>query len=204
MDQDAIANGLASLQARARVAMIGIYVFMAFSFARAIVSFADMFGLISLKALPSQAYVDGFYLLEYGGLAAFYASAMAISFWIYRVHKNLVDGGYGGLEFTPGWSVGWFFVPIASFYMPYKAMREAWDVSLVGSSGDGSHAHPLLAVWWSSYLVGNFADLLTAATGSFEFISRVALIISAWCLGAIIARITAGQDVAQRLSQTFA
>ena len=204
MENEVIHAGLSSLRARARVAMIAIYVVIAFNVVRAAVSLADLFGLIALQALPSQAYVDAFQVLEFGSLAAFYASAIAISFWIYRAHKNLFDAGYGGLEFSPGWSIGWFFVPIASLYMPYKAMREAWNVSLVGKVDGASQGRPLLAVWWSSYLVGNIADLITAATGGFEFISRVAMIISAWSLGVIIRRITAGQDIAQRLSQTFA
>jgi hypothetical protein len=204
MEQTAMDEGLASLRARARVATGGLYLFIAFSVARAGIILADSIGLIDLKALPSQTYLNAFYFVVYGSVVVFYGTAIAVAFWIYRAHKNLAEAQHKRLEFTPGWSVGWFFVPVANLYMPYKAMREAWDVSLVGSGEDTTHAPPLLVLWWSSYLAGNIADWLTLVGASFEIVSRIAMIIAAWALGAIIRRISAAQNVAVRLSETFA
>lgn len=202
MDESPIGAGLASLQTRARIATLGIYLFILLNVLRAAVGFANAIGVIDLMALPSQAYVNAYDVILYGSLVAFYVSALAVAFWIYRAHKNLIDAGCDGLEFTAGWSIGWFFVPIANFYMPYKAMREAWHASL-GQSGDTSPP-PLLTIWWSSYLAGNIADWLVVASPSFEPISRIAMICSAWALGRIIARITQGQDMVKRYAETFA
>ena len=204
MERAAIDEGLKSLRARARLATFMIYVFIVFSVVRAAVLVADFFGAITLKALPSQTYVDAFYFVIYGSLTAFYGSALVIAFWIYRAHKNLFEAGYDGLEFTPGWSIGWFFVPFANLYMPYKAMREAWHVSLGEGSGLSGPSPPLLVLWWSSYLAGNIVDLLVIVVPSFDVLSRIAMIVAAWALSRIIARITAGQDVVARYAETFA
>lgn len=34
--------------------------------------------------------------------------------WQFRGQRNLVAAGRGGLRFTPGWAVGWWFIPIAN------------------------------------------------------------------------------------------
>jgi hypothetical protein len=50
--------------------------------------------------------------------------------WTYIVHDNKRRLGAQGLCFTPGWALGWFFVPVANLWKPYQAMREAWQVSV--------------------------------------------------------------------------
>jgi hypothetical protein len=49
--------------------------------------------------------------------------------WIYRANKNLGTLSGEQMRFTPGWSVGWYFIPIANLYKPYQAMKEIWRVS---------------------------------------------------------------------------
>jgi len=39
------------------------------------------------------------------------------------------------MEYTPGWSVGWFFVPLYNFYKPYRAITELY----LASDPDGGH-----------------------------------------------------------------
>ena len=38
-------------------------------------------------------------------------------------------------SFTPGWSVGWFFVPIMNPWKPFQAMREIWQASAEPGNG---------------------------------------------------------------------
>jgi hypothetical protein len=38
--------------------------------------------------------------------------------WIYRTNKNLRYLSGEQMKFTPDWSVGWFFIPIANVYKP--------------------------------------------------------------------------------------
>ena len=39
-----------------------------------------------------------------------------------RANRNARALGASGMEFSPGWCIGWFFVPIMTLYKPYKAV----------------------------------------------------------------------------------
>ena len=49
--------------------------------------------------------------------------------WIYRSNKNLRALSGESMTFTPGWSVGWYFIPIVCLWKPYQVMKEIWNVS---------------------------------------------------------------------------
>ena len=49
--------------------------------------------------------------------------------WIVRANKNVRALGANGLRFTPGWAVGFFFIPIVSLWKPYQAMKDLWRAS---------------------------------------------------------------------------
>lgn len=76
--------------------------------------------------------------------------------WIYRTNKNL--GAYSGeqMSFTPGWSVGWYFIPIANLFKPYQAMKELWNVSHNKESAD----YVILGWWWFLWILSNFLGRL--------------------------------------------
>ena len=44
--------------------------------------------------------------------------------WVYFSNFNSGSLGANGMKFTPGWSIGWYFVPFMNFYKPYQAMKE--------------------------------------------------------------------------------
>jgi hypothetical protein len=60
------------------------------------------------------------------------------------------------LEFTPGWAVGWFFIPFASLWMPFRAVREIWcrshDPRDRRNCPSGS---VLVGVWWTCWIADN-------------------------------------------------
>jgi hypothetical protein len=66
------------------------------------------------------------------GLAQFILAIITgITFlrWIYRSNNNLRALSGESMTFTPGWSVGWYFIPIANLWKPYQVMNEIWKVS---------------------------------------------------------------------------
>ena len=74
--------------------------------------------------------------------------------WIYRANKNLGVISGQRMRFTPGWSVGWYFIPIANLFKPYQAMKEIWEVSHKYQSGSSS----TLGLWWALWLITTFVD----------------------------------------------
>ncbi len=72
--------------------------------------------------------------------------------WIHRANRNARALGAEGMKFTPGWAVGWYFVPIMSLWKPYQAMREIWQASAEPGNWRAVQAPPLLGWWWALYL----------------------------------------------------
>ena len=64
--------------------------------------------------------------------------------WIHRANHNARQLGADDMRFTPGWAVGWYFVPIAWFWKPYQAMKEIWLASANPSDWRGRPVSPLL------------------------------------------------------------
>lgn len=73
--------------------------------------------------------------------------------WIYRAAWNLRHLGAKRLEFSPGWALGWYFVPFANLVMPYRAMKEIWLASLSPRDWQPGPAG-LLPLWWGLWLIG--------------------------------------------------
>lgn len=92
-----------------------------------------------------------------GLLAAHVIAAVFFSIWIHRAAKNLLALGRQGMQFTPGWCVGWFFVPFANLVKPLQAMQEIWRAS-GPEARDGywnaQPSTPLLGLWWATWLLG--------------------------------------------------
>ena len=94
--------------------------------------------------------------------------------WIYRTNKNLGILSGEQMVFTPGWSVGWFFVPIACLFKPYQVMKEIWNVSHKNQSTTFS----LIGWWWflwiTSEILARIAlKLAVKSNGADSYIATV-------------------------------
>lgn len=75
--------------------------------------------------------------------------------WIFRANKNARALGADDLPTTPGWAVGYFFVPILSLWRPYQAMRDLWQASHNPASWHTTAAGSILPVWWTLWILSN-------------------------------------------------
>ena len=132
--------------------------------------------------------------------------------WIYRANYNARQLGAADMRFTPGWAVGWYFIPIAWFWMPYLAMREIWRASVNPSDWATTPAWPLLRWWWGLWIVTAWgletivevarfrldeagAETVDAATDLIEYMLDIPL---AFALVAIITAVTQLQTAHHR------
>lgn len=77
--------------------------------------------------------------------------------WLYRGNANLRALGRQDLRFTPGWMIGWYFIPIANLWKPYQAMCELWRASARRDWRD-HEAPAFLLAWWLIGLLSQFVD----------------------------------------------
>lgn len=111
-----------------------------------------------------------------------YAAAWILYFgWIYRVHRNLRALGNPTLEFSPGWAIAWYFMPILSLFKPFEVMREIWhgsdpDLSDVPRDRWPTGSLALLRWWWGFHIAAYLVHYLVYYTArdavSLEMIQR--------------------------------
>ena len=115
--------------------------------------------------------------------------------WLFRANRNLRAFGVEHLRFTPGWSVGWFFVPILNLWKPYQVVKEIRDQSGPGGQGPWhlQAGSPVVGLWWTAFLVANahgllsgFAGLAAPRTGGFESASQLMLVSDLLWIPAVI------------------
>jgi len=200
-------DGLFALERRANAARIVIYLVIAGEILRSIARIAGLAIGANTDANSPLTMIEGVSAL------LFLISAVFVAMWIYRAHANLRDANVGGLTFTPGWAVGWFFVPIASLFKPFEAMRELWDVS-DGHDSRGIHALATnsVKIWWGAFLTGSLIDNIMSRLGDgiavgftaiISVVGGTALAISAYYLLGIIAHITRAQRTTLGMARIF-
>ncbi|MEO0416977.1 MAG: DUF4328 domain-containing protein [Verrucomicrobiota bacterium] len=87
-----------------------------------------------------------------------------IMMWIHRVSTNAHALGQGKKSFdqTPGWSVGFWFVPIAAIWKPFISMKQIYNISREEPIEQGSS---LIGWWWACWLIYSFLGSLFPLLG---------------------------------------
>lgn len=83
--------------------------------------------------------------------------------WIYRANKNARALGATGMQFTPGWSVGWFFIPFMNLWKPFQVVKEIWRASHSTDAGATSGGAGLIAIWWAAWIFNSLVDRVAGA-----------------------------------------
>ena len=96
-------------------------------------------------------------------------TTVVFAMWIYRANDNARRLGAAGMQFTPGWAVGWYFIPIANLFKPYQAMKEIWQASADPVHWPDVPRGALLPWWWFFFLVSNAFD---NAAGRLSFAAK--------------------------------
>jgi hypothetical protein len=109
-----------------------------------------------------------------GGIGVFaaIASAAAIVLWLvwqFRSQSNLPGLGATGMRYSPGWVVGWWFIPVAWWVMPFRTIRELWLASdpEAGAADWGMRKlSPLIPLWWTFWILRWALAIISGATSS--------------------------------------
>ena len=200
------------LASRARLAIIGATAMMVATAALLILEAGEGLGLLAYDQSTELAFTA----IGLGYTVAFLVSVVLVAMWIHRAHANLHAAGWDALEFTPGWAVGWYFVPLANLIKPYQAMRELWNTSMREDDYFVSDAPMILKLWWGTWIAGNIlsniatrmqgygTDMSIQYGGMLGAVSSLLLIVCAWNLVGIIRSITRAQSEGLVAAQVFA
>lgn len=132
--------------------------------------------------------------------------------WLYRGYTNLPALRADSSEFTPGWAIGWWFIPFANLVKPFQVVRNLWAESDPDIDPEGFHlnvqpgAPAWMLIWWITWLITNFVSNLSAgamearsasdvSAAGYLFIVHGALHVTAALLAiAVIRSITTRQE----------
>jgi hypothetical protein len=96
-------------------------------------------------------------------VAVFLFTVVIFGRWIFRANQNVRALGANGLMVTPGWAVGYFFIPIICLWKPYQAMKELWRASQNPSAWQNVSASQILPGWWTLWIVTNLFGRASAS-----------------------------------------
>ena len=100
--------------------------------------------------------------------ALFLAFTIMFLVWIYRLSAQLHAQSETRMAFTPGWSVGWFFIPLANLLMPYLVLRDLWVTVRQDPRRKGS----VLLWWWWFWIPSVVLSIATRLLIDYPFLSR--------------------------------
>lgn len=152
--------------------------------------------------LTVQSYVAIPYLIAVVG------SVIIIARWIYAAARSNSESGIEGLQYSAGWAVGWFFVPVMNLFKPYLALKEHYLARLKVDDWPSRNAMTTFHLWWGSWIATNLLsnrslrismqeDLTLDAILSVSFIdigADIAQILSCLALIKIMTQFTRGSE----------
>lgn len=142
----------------------------------------------SLQAPPQILVTATSINVNWGGLTALgaivgVAAGIVGLVFIHRTVSNVRALGLA-TQYSPGWAVGCWFIPLANFVLPFFPVREAWTKSRAGSVA-------VVGAWWATWVLHALLASSLLMWG----------VVSAWGLRSSVA---AGQVLSAPLPAGFA
>ena len=158
-------------------------------------------GDASVRELEEQ--ISGMFgLLVFAGFLPAPA-ATAWLLWQHRAQQNLPVLGVKELQYTPGWAVAWWFIPGATFFMPYFTVRELWkasDPESTGAEWKEVRRLPLLPLWWGIWLGAFLLLIIATSVGRSDDVSTL-IAQAAWGIASALMVAVAGVLAARLVRQ---
>ena len=84
-----------------------------------------------------------------------FSSFFIIGRWLYVSSKINHLSEINNLSITPGWAVGWYFIPVANLIMPYRSLKETFKASFNTDDWENVEVPHDLPAWWTTWIIGN-------------------------------------------------
>ena len=197
----------APIQGRGRTVALWLIISMISDLVTIALSAFDLHMLSRLYTL-TQAEIDQWQML---GLTAFISvpiylvNIVLICMWTYRASAN-AHSLRKGLETSPPWAVGWYFIPFANLWKPFAAMKDIWKASFSREAGQPTPSDGVLGGWWAFWIISGIAGNISfrlglsaseppafVASAWIGIISAITGIMAAWMLRRVVLQVSAAQ-----------
>lgn len=93
------------------------------------------------------------------GMLIYLVMLTFLMIWVYKANQNCwgfaAQGQFKDLKFTSGWSVGWWFVPLANWVQPPRIISEIWKVSTNPQNWKSVGLNPVVPIWWTIWIINS-------------------------------------------------
>lgn len=132
-------------------------------------------GMVILSAVEIGRLMNGAAELSVGGRLAYFMTmaawlatyilmvALAL-LWFYRANRNAAALA-SDKSVSPIWSIAWFFIPIANFVMPFRAMSETWRISQSPTNWRETPLPERVSLWWGLLLLNSLLSVMEGYPG---------------------------------------
>ena len=130
----------------------------------------------------SVALAVALFLGSVGYLFVYITGGILFCVWLVRASKNARALGAQEMEYSPGWTVGWFFVPVLNLFRPYEAVKELYQASdpEAGPTDWAAFEPPgLLLTWWFSWIAFTIVGSMAQNFWNLPFLSAILAAVSA-------------------------
>ena len=91
-------------------------------------------------------------------VVVFLFSGISFLYWTHRIVKNAHSITSRPLRYSPGWAVGYYFIPILNLIRPLQALADAHRVSKNPGDWAATSGSYLLGWWWASFILSRIAE----------------------------------------------
>jgi len=131
-------------------------------------------------------------------------SFVLVGRFTYRAQKNLFTIHSPVAKMAPGWTVGWYFIPIAAIWQPAIGMSQIYRGSYAAVGEKVPEGSPI-RIWWGAWLLMNVPDWFTTVWSDSAVMQYALLlasiglsIVAAVFLMRILSEVAEKQDLLQR------
>jgi hypothetical protein len=139
----------------------------------------------------------------------FLVTAVLFLKWTYRVVANAGTMGQGR-RYSPVWAIGWYFIPIATWFKPFEYFKWAWEVAHNPTSPAQVYTSGLLRWWWGLWVAQgilgavSFRLALIQEAGAQQASDVVSMLSDAVTLPAVFVVVLIVRRLSERQFETHA
>ena len=101
-------------------------------------------------------------IISFATIFIYIACVIIFLRWTYKSSQITHLSGAQDLRFSPGWSVGWYFIPVASFWKPFQAFKQIYQVSIQITDWQNVSIPSSLRWWWGLFILSSIiGNILT-------------------------------------------
>lgn len=108
--------------------------------------------LMSVSVPQADAIDIAFAISVFGCIGLYFISAFCTARVTYRLMKNAHALGSDDDLISPGWAVGWYFIPFANLVMPPRAVGQIWRTTFK-HRGEPERGSAIIGWWWTFWLI---------------------------------------------------